>query len=46
MSVSVSAIKNILETSLKKVGEYYKLAEDWLFPAFLKKEFLWVQGPF
>lgn len=47
MSASVSVIKNILEISLKKVGEYYKLTEDWLFPALLKKkEFLQVQGPF
>lgn len=47
MSASVSVIKNILEISLKKPGEFYKLAEDGFFPAFLmKKEFLQVQGTF
>lgn len=47
MSASVSVIKNILEICLKKQGEFYKLAEDCFFPAFLmKKEFLQVQGTF
>lgn len=31
MNASVSVIENILKIGLKKPGEFYKLAEDWVF---------------
>lgn len=38
MSASVSVIKNILEISIKKAGEFYKLAEDCFFSCIPKEE--------